>query len=238
MIQDFLLPDLGEGIEGAEVSEILVAVGDKVDQDETVLVLESDKASMEIPLETPGVIKEILVQVGDEINIGQPLFKIDEEEVESKSKKTTQKPFEKKQEVIPPKEEILPIEQKTISNNIIKDKTNVFASPGVRRLSRELNINLSIIKGTGAKGRVTKTDLHGYIKTQMASQNRVGLQNKVEIDFSKWGKIEIQKLTKIKKITGQRLQEAWQSIPHVTQYDEADITDLDIYRRQLKKKYS
>ena len=95
----FILPNIGEGIDNISVSEILVQENQEIKANDSVLLVETDKASMEIPLETPGVIKEILVQVGDEINIGQPLFKIDEEEVESKSKKTTQKPFEKKQEV-------------------------------------------------------------------------------------------------------------------------------------------
>ncbi|MEO2044514.1 MAG: 2-oxo acid dehydrogenase subunit E2, partial [Nitrospinaceae bacterium] len=111
---------------------------------------------------------------------------------------------------------------------------NVFASPGVRRLARELGINLQIIKGSGQKGRITKDDLNGYIKLKMAMSSGSIPARKQEIDFSKWGEVEIQKLTRIKRITGERLQRAWQSIPHVTQFDEADITDIDAYRKELK----
>ena len=113
---------------------------------------------------------------------------------------------------------------------------NVFASPGVRRLARELGINLQTIKGSGPKRRVTKDDLNGYIKLQMAmSAGSIPAPQPV-IDFSQWGDVEVQKRTKIKRITGERLQQAWQLIPHVTQFDAADITDLDALRKEVKKR--
>ena len=111
---------------------------------------------------------------------------------------------------------------------------DVFASPGVRRLARELGINLGLIKGTGAKGRTTKEDLHNYIRMKMQEGSGLSIPPKKAIDFSQWGDIEYQKLTKVNKITGSRLQEAWQDIPHVTQYNSADITDLNNYRKKLK----
>jgi len=112
----------------------------------------------------------------------------------------------------------------------------VFASPGVRRLARELGINLQVIKGSGQKNRITKNDLNSYIKLQMAISSGNIPAQKQEIDFSQWGEVEVQKLTRINRITGQRLQQAWQTIPHVTQFDNADITDLDSYRKKLKTK--
>ena len=112
---------------------------------------------------------------------------------------------------------------------------NVFASPGVRRLARELGINLQTIKGSGTKGRITKDDLYGYIKLQMAMSSESILAPQPVVDFSQWGNVEVQKLTKIKRITGVRLQQAWQLIPHVTQFDEADITDLEALRKEMKK---
>ena len=236
-IKDLLLPDLGEGIEGAEVSEVSVSVGDKVAPDDIVLVLESDKASMEIPAETPGTIKEVLVAVGDEIEIGQPLFKIEAEKMSQKR--------EEKKEISPKAEKSIddptptPSIQKNVTDSYLKSKPSdgSFASPGVRKLARELNINLAIIKPTGEKGRITKIDLHSYIKSQMLSSgNNVSVQK--EIDFSQWGEVEVKKLTKIKKVTGRRLQEAWQTIPHVTQHDESDITELDQFRKKLKKDHS
>ena len=232
MIEEILLPDLGEGIEGAEVSEVSVSVGTKVHKDETVLVLESDKASMEIPTEVSGVILEILVSPGDEVTTGQLLIKIESEEV-SVAEKTID--VSEKESLVAqiPSAEKKPelVTEKLISGN----NNDSFASPGVRRLARELGINLSTINGTGPKNRTTKEDLHSFIKMQMAISTGKPVTIKKEIDFSQWGEIETLKLSKINKITGQRLQQAWQEIPHVTQYDKADITDVDILRKKLKK---
>lgn len=232
MIKDIILPDLGEGIDGAEVSEISVSVGDTVTPDQTILVLESEKASMEIPAEANGTITEILVSSGDELKPGQTLMKMevadgddDEAPTTTKQEPTESQPTET--ETAPPPTEP-PLDNAPSTDG-------VFASPGVRRLARELNINLEIIKGSGPKGRITKDDLNGYIRLQMAMSSGSIPAPKKEIDFSQWGEIEVQKLTKIKRITSERLQQAWQTIPHVTQFDEADITELDAYRKVLKK---
>ena len=235
MIKDILLPDLGEGIEGAEVSEVAVAPGDTITAEDTILVLESDKASMEIPAEVNGTVTEIAVAAGDEVKTGQILIKIEisdstdaivEEPVLSEeTEQITTSPEKEK----PPEATLSPVIEDTSSTE------NVFASPGVRRLARELGINLQIIKGSGPKRRVTKDDLNGYIKLQMAmSAGSIPAPQPV-IDFSQWGDVEVQKRTKIKRITGERLQQAWQLIPHVTQFDAADITDLDALRKEVKK---
>jgi pyruvate dehydrogenase E2 component (dihydrolipoamide acetyltransferase) len=235
MIKDIHLPDLGEGIEGAEVSEVAVVPGDTVTAEDTILVLESDKASMEIPAEVNGTVTDIFVAAGDEVKTGQLLIKI---EISDSTDAVVEKPFlseETEQIVTPPEEEKT---QEVTLSPVIEDTNstdNVFASPGVRRLARELGINLQTIKGSGPKRRVTKDDLNGYIKLQMAmSAGPIPVPQPV-IDFSQWGDVEVQKLTKIKRITGERLQQAWQLIPHVTQYDAADITDLDTRRKEVKK---
>ena len=235
MIKDILLPDLGEGIEGAEVSEVAVAPGDTITAEDTILVLESDKASMEIPAEVNGTVTEIAVAAGDEVKTGQILIKIEisdstdtivEEPVLSEETDQLATSPEKEK---PPEVTLSPVIEDTSSTE------KVFASPGVRRLARELGINLQIIKGSGPKRRVTKDDLNGYIKLQMAmSAGSIPAPQPV-IDFSQWGDVEVQKLTKIKRITGERLQQAWQLIPHVTQFDAADITDLDVLRKEVKK---
>ena len=235
MIKDILLPDLGEGIEGAEVSEVAVAPGDTITAEDTILVLESDKASMEIPAEVNGTVTEIAVAAGDEVKTGQILIKIEisdstdaimEEPVLSEETDQIATSPEKEK---PPEATLYPAIEDTSSTE------NVFASPGVRRLARELGINLQIIKGSGPKRRVTKDDLNGYIKLQMAmSAGSIPAPQPV-IDFSQWGDVEVQKRTKIKRITGERLQQAWQLIPHVTQFDAADITDLDALRKEVKK---
>ncbi|MDD9930824.1 MAG: 2-oxo acid dehydrogenase subunit E2 [Candidatus Marinimicrobia bacterium] len=232
MIKDIVLPDLGEGIEGAEVSEVSVSVGDKVTPDQTILVLESDKASMEIPAEANGIVMEIFVSPGEELKPGQALLKLevaDGEAEETQEEKIQQRPPQEQ----PPSDEK---ETQKVAPDLLAPTSvdGTFASPGVRRLARELNINLETINGSGPKGRVTKDDLNGYIRLQMAISSGSIPAPKKEIDFSQWGEVEVQKLTKIKKITGERLQQAWQTIPHVTQFDEADITDLDECRKALK----
>ena len=235
LTKELILPDLGEGIEGADVSEISVSIGDKVSSDDTVLVLESDKASMEIPAENNGTVKEILVSVGDTIKTGQALLKIESLEVEQKEQKEEAQEIKNSPKL---EKEPTPSPAETIEPALsdVGPPNNVFASPGVRRLSRELGINLETIKGTGDKGRITKDDLNAYIKMQMLLSSGELPAPKPIIDFSKWGNIEKQKLTKIQRITGKRLQSAWQSIPHVTQFDEADITELSEHRKDLNTK--
>ena len=230
MIKEIVLPDLGEGIESATISEIPLSAGEHVKKDDVLLVLESDKASMEIPSDYDGKITEVLVEEGKDIVTGEPLFKIEiqdstKEEIEEETKKE-----DKTKEQTEVK-----VESKAVFEpNIARVGDDVFASPGVRRLARELGIDLRLIKGTGAKGRTTKEDLHSYIRIKMQEGSGLSKPPKKPIDFSQWGDIEYQKLTKVNKITGSRLQEAWQDIPHVTQHNSADITDLNDYRKKLK----
>ena len=242
MIKDLELPDLGEGIDGAEISEIPVSVGDEITKDQTILILESDKASMEIPSDFTGTLKEILVSTGDEVSTGQLLMKIDSSDESSDQDKKE----DETDKTAGSSESKSEVEDSDLGNtastqtpkldlNLSSD--GIFASPGVRRLARELKINLSHINGTGEKNRITKDDLNNYILRQMASSSGSSMPTPIiQEDFSQWGETENQKLTKIKRITGKRLQAAWQTIPHVTQFDEADITDLDTYRKKLKEK--
>ena len=237
MNKEIKLPSLGEGIEDAEVSEVKVSIGDKLKPEDIILVLESDKASMEIPAEVIGVVTKIAVDTGDQVQPGQLLVSVDiDTKIEEEEKQDTKKNhrLSKKKDI---KEKDQPEDvPKLRAINDTQKNDNVFASPGVRRLARELNINLGLIKGSGPKGRITKDDLHHYIKIQMAMSSGTLPPSKPEMDFSKWGAVEVQKLTKINIITGQRLQQAWQSIPHVTQFDEADITELNKYRNNMNKK--
>ena len=242
MIKDLELPDLGEGIDGAEISEIPVSVGDEITKDQTILILESDKASMEIPSDFTGTLKEILVSTGDEVSTGQLLMKIDspdesfdQDKKEDETDKTVGLSESKSEVEDSDLGNTASTQTPKLDLNLSSD--GIFASPGVRRLARELQINLNHINGTGEKNRITKDDLNNYILRQMSSSSGSSMPTPiVQEDFSQWGEIENQKLTKIKRITGKRLQAAWQTIPHVTQFDEADITDLDTYRKKLKEK--
>ena len=227
MIKEILLPDLGEGIETVDVSEVLVSPGDNISPGDIILVLESEKASMEIPSEEKGKIQKVFVTAGDQIKAGEILIIMDIVG-DTLNKKET-----KKQEIEQEQEKEIAIAQSVKIEKTQRKKS--FASPGTRKLARELEIELAIINGTGLKGRVTKSDLHAYIKTQMyRDPSREQRSSTPKIDFSQWGKITKQPLTKIKHITGERLQLAWQTIPHVTQFNKADISKMDANRKILK----
>ena len=234
MIKKIILPDLGEGIDSAEISELSVSVGDSIAKNDTVLVLESDKASMEIPSDFSGTIKEFFVSVGDKIKTGQPLLTIDvKEKIKASNKKTKEINIEKEKPSTGQSES--GDKQKKPVKLVSEGERKSFASPGVRRLARELEINLSLLRGSGPKGRVTKNDLHSYIKLQMTMSSGVLSPIKRDIDFSKWGNIETRKLTKVNKITGERLGQAWKEIPHVTQFNKVDITSVNQLRKKMKE---
>ena len=230
MLKEILLPDLGEGISSADVSEVLVSPGDNVSIDDIILVLESEKASMEIPSEDRGIIKKVFVSAGDEVKTGEILIMMEVAPTPKAAKEKTEEKVEPKKQ----KDKKVASTRKQKTKPELKTSGKTFASPGVRRLARELEIVLPQIKATGPKGRITKEDLHGYIKQKMAQGIGVNIQTQPKIDFSKWGEIETKPLTKIQKITGDRLQQAWQTIPHVTQFDEADISILNTKREKIK----
>lgn len=231
-LKKVILPDLGEGIESATISEVSVSKGQKINKDNIILVLESDKASMEIPSEVSGTIKSIDIKKGQEVKTGDLLITIETADTPNEASKEKQPP-----EAKPEAKPAVQSPQKTPQEQQERSGDGVYASPGVRRLARELNINLSTLSGSGSKGRITKNDLHAYIKAQMYSKNLPNIYSQQETDFSQWGDINVKKLTKIKTITGKRLSSAWQTIPHVTQFVEADVTELESVRKKQKDKH-
>ena len=230
-LKKVILPDLGEGIESATISEVSVSKGQKINKDNIILVLESDKASMEIPSEVSGTIKSIDIKKGQEVKTGDLLITIETADTTNEASKEKQPPKAK-----PEAKPAVQSPQKKPQEQQERSGDGVYASPGVRRLARELNINLSTLSGSGSKGRITKNDLHAYIKAQMYSKNLPNIYSQQETDFSQWGDINVKKLTKIKTITGKRLSSAWQTIPHVTQFVEADVTELESVRKKQKDK--
>ena len=245
---DILLPELGEGITSVEISEVLVKKGDTVKVDDPIIVVETEKASMEIPTTEPGTVENVQVEKGGAISPGDVIISItgDEDQAEAfdepsppiaesaeprdivKTEPTTPYITAATPDVKPP----LPA-----TSEIGKP---VLASPSVRRFARELGCDLKLVTGSGPKGRITQEDVQEYIKGRLAGGAPGGSALPIiapgqDLDFSKWGEVDIQPLNKIKKITGKRLQQAWQAIPHVTQFDKADITKLDKLRLHLKK---
>ncbi|HMU86358.1 MAG TPA: dihydrolipoyllysine-residue acetyltransferase [Agitococcus sp.] len=233
-------PDLGT--DSADVIEILVNVGDKIAVDTPLMVLESAKASMEVPSSLAGTIQSIAVKVGDKISQGMVLVQVT---VEGQSI-TPATPPEKKvrlAEVAPQPHIKQPLVAPTPQAAVSKSQS-VHCGPAVRRLARELGVDLQQVTGTAAKGRIVKEDIHQFVKqalntpapvhTQAVNPTVSGLPILPDIDFSKWGEVEFKDLSKIQKLSAQNLHRAWLHIPHVTQFDEADITDLEAFRVSQK----
>ena len=243
---DIRLPELGEGITSVEISDVLVTKGDSIEVDDPIIVVETEKASMEIPTIEGGVVESVQVEKGGTLSPGDVIIRIEGEgqtEPPIKENDNEAEIVESVQDEIsktptPKQAESTPIEKSVPAQSPQLGKP-VLASPSVRRFSRELGCDLKLVNGSGPKGRITQEDVQEYIKGRLAG----GSTGKVlpifapgqDLDFSKWGEVDIQPLNKIKKITGSRLQQAWQAIPHVTQFDKCDITKLEKLRKHLKK---
>ena len=245
---DIRLPELGEGITSVDISDVLVAQGDVVKLDDPIIVVETEKASMEIPTTESGTVENVQVEKGGTISPGDVIISISGDGVQTEVVDKTPPPIE---ETTDPQNEVkseTPVPYITAATSVEKPPQPttseigkpVLASPSVRRFARELGCDLKLVNGSGPKGRITQEDVQEYIKGHLAGGALGGPALRIiapgqDLDFSKWGEVEIQPLNKIKKITGKRLQQAWQAIPHVTQFDKADITKLDKLRLHLKK---
>ena len=245
---DIRLPELGEGITSVDISDVLVAQGDVVKLDDPIIVVETEKASMEIPTTESGTVENVQVEKGGTISPGDVIISISGDGVQTEVVDKTPPPIE---ETTDPQNEVkseTPAPYITAATSVEKPPIPttseigkpVLASPSVRRFARELGCDLKLVNGSGPKGRITQEDVQKYIKGRLAGGALGGPALPIiapgqDLDFSKWGEVEIQPLNKIKKITGKRLQQAWQAIPHVTQFDKTDITKLDKLRLHLKK---
>lgn len=233
--KEIVVPDIG-GASGVDVIEILVKKGDKIEKDTPLLTLESDKASMEIPSSASGIVDRIRMKIGDKVSEGDVILILQED---TASVPVVETNVQAEHEVLPTVEiessEPVTTQQPPISAIMpASSSENVFAGPGVRRIAHELGINLTDIQGSGRKSRITKEDLQAYVKNKMNQIPSVGglsMLTAPVIDFSQFGDIETKPLNKIKKLTGVNLHRSWATIPHVTQFDEADITDLEAFRQ-------
>jgi len=236
------IPDLGEA-EDVEVIEICAKVGDQVDSEDPIIVLESDKAAMEIPASVVGKVISIEVSVGDTVSSGSPFLQIettDQEPSHEKENASEQKVMEnhiisERVEEIESKPPLINEQQNTPTLN----SKNIYAGPAVRKLAREFGIDLSLVRPSGPKKRIVKEDLHVFVKFQLSSANKSNSFEftQPDIDYSKWGSIKEEKLSKFQKSSLANLHTSWINIPHVTQHDECDLTILLDIRAQLCKKH-
>ena len=237
----FALPDLGENIESGDVIRILVDVGDRLAEDQTVIELETDKAVIEVPSSIDGTITEILVQQGDTITVGQPILEVEAAAAEAPAAEAAEPapvpaaepaPTPMPQAVAPVVEEAPPEPTPTLTST----DDPVPAAPSTRRLAREIGVDIAQVQGTGAGGRISIEDVKAHSKKLHAARAAAPAAAAPLPDFSQWGAVERQPMTKVREITADRLAQAWATIPQVTQFDKADITSLEKWRAAYGKK--
>ncbi|HAO90586.1 MAG TPA: dihydrolipoyllysine-residue acetyltransferase [Gammaproteobacteria bacterium] len=230
-----VVPDIGD-FDEVEVIEILVSVGDELNEEDSIITLESDKASMEIPTPIAGTVNSINISLGDKLNLGDLILEMQSSgatQTEAVVKEAPSAPAPTKPAVAAAPAAKANISE-TVSNVPAGDS---HASPSIRKLARELGVDLSKVSGTGQKGRVLDTDLKGYVKQIVTSGGTGSAIPKVPvIDFSKFGETELQPLSRINKLSGKHLSACWLNIPHVTQFDEVNIDQMETFRQEQKAK--
>jgi pyruvate dehydrogenase E2 component (dihydrolipoamide acetyltransferase) len=234
--QKVSVPDLG-GASEVEVIEVSVSVGDRVAQDDTLVVLESDKASMEVPCPFAGEIKSLSLKVGDKVNEGSEIAVL--EVVSQESAEEEAETPEAVKTVPSPQEAARRSESQPSASVASQTSGEVYAGPAVRLMARELGVDLSQVTATGPRGRILKEDVQAYVKkalTQGGGAAGAGIPPVPDIDFAAFGEIEAQPLSRIQKLTAAAMQRSWLNVPHVAHFDEADITDLEEFRAQNKEK--
>ncbi|AFJ01299.1 Dihydrolipoamide acetyltransferase component of pyruvate dehydrogenase complex [Methylophaga frappieri] len=249
------VPDIGD-FDGVEIIEVLVAEGDEITPDQEVITIESDKAMMGIPAEIAGTIKSLKVSVGDKVSEGDLIAMVEAAAAEQPQTDKPEKPAEpaKPQNVeakptpqpaaeapspspVPEQDEAIPYAPDTKSG-----LKRAHASPSIRRFARELGVKLTSVIGTGAKGRITREDVQQYVKQALsapaatpAAQGGAAIPPVPVVNFEQFGEVSSTELSRIKKISGKHLHACWLNIPHVTQFDEADITELEQFRKENKE---
>ena len=240
--QTLVVPDVGDFTD-VDVIEVHISAGDTVAVEDPLVTLETDKAAMDVPAVVDGTIESVLVRVGGKVSEGSSLAIIDAvpapaaEAVvpEAPPPEVTQTHIQPpaRAQAAPSAAEI----RKTLPVIDEAGFSRAHASPSVRKLARELGVNLPQVKGTGAKGRIVHDDVKTFVKAILTGQSAApggGLPKTPVVDFTKFGEVDAQPLTRIQKISGPRLQASWINLPHVTQHDLADITELEARRQQLK----
>ena len=242
---DVAVPDIGEDGE-VDVIDVLVAVGDVIEAEDGLITLETDKATMDVPSSHAGTVKEVLINVGDKVKQGSLVIKLETssgapvEAVAPVAEKVVEAP---KAAPAPAAKKAAPVPHHPQAGTVASSGS-IYTSPSIRRLAREFGVDLMLVKGTGNKGRILKGDVQSYVKYELSrpkanagssvAAGEGGLQvvSAKAIDFSKFGEIETKALTRIQKISGPFLHRNWVTIPHVTQFDEADITNVEAFRKE------
>jgi len=266
-IKQILVPDIGD-FKDVEIIEVMVAAGDSVNAEDSLITLETDKATMDVPSPFAGVVKELKVKLGDKVSEGSLIALVEASGEAAAAPKTEAAPAPAAAPAAPapaatpapnrpaPAPAVAqaaapvsdnagaPARGTPVGTPLLHSDPSAgkaHASPSIRRFARELGVNLAQVRGSGSKGRVTKEDVQNFVKMQLAQPRGAGGLQVAEmpvVDFAKFGEIENKPLSRIKKLSGSYLHRNWVSIPHVTQHDEADITDLEAWRKELNAEYA
>lgn len=251
VIKEVNVPDIGG--DEVNVTEIMVNIGDTVSEEQSLITVEGDKASMEVPAPFAGVVKEILVKSGDKVSTGSLIMKF---EVQGAAPASAAQPAAPVVQSPAAQAPAAPAQSGNVSglsqDAVVAAGAYAHATPVIRRLAREFGVNLDKVKGSGRKGRIVKEDIQAYVKTAVkafetgavsatATGNGVangaglGLLPWPKVDFSKFGEVEEVELSRINKISGANLHRNWVMIPHVTHFDRTDITELEAFRKEQNK---
>ena len=243
------VPDIGA--DTAEVIEVLIAAGDRVELEQSIIVLESDKASMEVPADFAGIVGAVHVKVGDRLAEGAPIADIKASEtaapapsVPAPVAETPAPVVEAVAAVIQPPQAAEPAQPRIEAPAVLAaasgTSAEVYAGPAVRRLARDLGVDLSRVSASGARGRVLKEDIEAYVKDALqgggapSAAGGSGVPAPQVVDWSKFGEIRTEPMSKIQRLTADNMTRCWLNVPHVTQFDDADVTHLEEYRQMLK----
>jgi len=242
------IPDLGEA-EDVEVIEVCAKAGDQVNPEDPIIVLESDKAAMEIPASVIGKVIAIKVSLGDVVSSDMPFLEIEISHKEERlTEKSTLNQHAEENKSVPEKLEEIKFKQSSIAAEKKQDfsitantnNINIYAGPAVRKLAREFGIDLSLVTPSGPKNRILKEDLHLFVKSQLFATKQINSLEltQPDIDYSEWGSVKEEKLSKFQKSSLKNLHTSWINIPHVTQHNECDLTALLETRAKLCEKHN
>ena len=243
-IKNITVPDIG-GASDVDVIEVLVKVGDQIKLDTPLVTLESDKATMEVPSSDVGTVKEVKVKAGDKVSLGSLIVILETASAEEAKDTALPKTSEPVKEVEQPKAaptvatttETAPVSKAVLPASTAGTALEVHAGPVVRKIAREFGVNLAEVSATGPKSRILKEDVQAYVKSRLAQAPAAGgsgLPSAPVVDFAKYGEVTSQPLSRLKKLAGKNLHRNWVLVPHVTQFADADVTDLEAFRGSQK----
>lgn len=243
-IKQVLVPDIGD-YKGVSVIEVMVKVGDTINAEDTLLTLETDKAAMDVPSPYAGVVKELHVEIGHKVSQGSLILVLECADAPS-GETAPVASASAAPVVVVPVVAAAPSAAAIVAQPapVVSVAGQAHASPAIRRFARELGVDIAQVKGSGEKGRVTRDDVQSFVKVALAQPKAAAGGNGMQvldmpvIDFAKFGAIETKPLSRIQKISGANLHRNWVTIPHVTQFDEADITEMEAFRKQLGAEYA